>query len=295
MADLARNAGAEYALDSPVQDIKVEKDRVRIDVSRSGEKLTFEARAAVIASGFNPEMTEKLGLGSFGDFVVGAQAEVETAGIEEIEVYFGQKIAPGFFAWLVPLSAHTARAGLLSRKNTGAYLKKFIASLLAEGKITSAEAGLSYGGIPLKPPRRTCGRRIIAVGDAAGQVKPTTGGGIYYGLLCADIAADTLFQALEADDLSARSLSRYEEEWKRRLGRELKIGRWSRKLFERLSDDRIDRIFDTIKNNAIDEALLGASELSFDWHGKAVLRLLGHRAVSRAMKVIRVPFRFRED
>ncbi|GAI10492.1 unnamed protein product, partial [marine sediment metagenome] len=41
------------------------------------------------------------------------------------------------------------------------------------------------------------------VGDAAGQVKPTTGGGIYYGLLCADIAANNLHRALENDDLSA--------------------------------------------------------------------------------------------
>ena len=84
----------------------------------------------------------------------------------------------------------------------------------------------------------------MVVGDAAGQVKPTSGGGIYYGLLCADIAADTLHRALQEGDFSAGMLSRYERKWKKRLGRELKIGYWARRMFERLSDGQIDRIFD---------------------------------------------------
>ncbi|MFC1990959.1 NAD(P)/FAD-dependent oxidoreductase [Chloroflexota bacterium] len=135
----------------------------------------------------------------------------------------------------------------------------------------------------------------MVVGDAAGQVKPTSGGGIYYGLLCADIAADTLHQALEDDDLSARRLVRYERGWKRILGRELKIGYWSRKLFERLSDKQIDRIFDIVKANGIDEAMLSAKDLSFDWHGRAVLKLLRHTVVSRAINVVKIPFRADAD
>ncbi|MEE9173415.1 MAG: NAD(P)/FAD-dependent oxidoreductase, partial [Thermoplasmata archaeon] len=80
------------------------------------------------------------------------------------------------------------------------------------------------------------------VGDAAGQVKPTTGGGIYYGLLCAEIAADTLNGALAGNDLSAENLAEYERRWKKKLGRELRVGYWARKLYERLSDGQIDRI-----------------------------------------------------
>jgi len=168
-------------------------------------------------------------------------------------------------------------------------------SLLAQGKIVSSEARMSYGGIPLKPLARTCSERLIVVGDAAGQVKPTTGGGIYYGLLCADIAANTLHQALEADDLSAKNLAKYERGWRRRLGRELKIGYWARKLFERLSDRQIDRIFDMVKANGIDEALLKAKDLSFDWHSQAILRLIGYKVVSKAIEVIKIPSKFGKD
>jgi len=120
---------------------------------------------------------------------------------------------------------------------------------------------------------------LMVVGDAAGQAKPTTGGGVYYGLLCADIAANTLKMALKADDLSAKSLSRYERGWKKKIGRELRVGYWSRKLYERLTDRQVDRIFDIMKSSGIDRALLEAKELSFDWHSDILLRLLGYRAV----------------
>ncbi len=165
-----------------------------------------------------------------------------------------------------------------------------MSSLLAQGKIVSVEAELSYRGIPLKPLARTYGERFLVVGDAAGQVKPTTGGGIYYGLLCADMAANNFHRALKSNDLSAKSLASYDRGWRRKLGQELRIGYWARKFYEHLSDRQIDRIFDIIKSEGIDEALLKAGDLSFDWHGTVVLRLLGHRAVSKAIEAMKIPF-----
>ena len=290
MASRAQDKGADYLIDSFVADLEIRDSQIRVGVAHQGEGLNLEARAVIIATGFGSKLAAKLGLGKVSDFVMGAQTEVETIGIGEVEVYFGQEIAPGFFAWLVPTSSQVARLGLLSRHSPQLYLKKLMSSLLAQGKIVSAEGELSYGGIPLKPLPRTYSERVMVVGDAAGQVKPTTGGGIYYGLLCADIAANTLHQALGSNDLSARSLADYERKWKRKLGRELKIGYWARKFYERLSDQRIDRLFDIIKSDGIDEALLKADDLSFDWHSEAVLRLIGHRAVSKALGVMKIPF-----
>jgi flavin-dependent dehydrogenase len=100
-----------------------------------------------------------------------------------------------------------------------------------------------------------------------------------------------LHRALDDNDLSAKNLASYEREWKKKLGRDLKIGYYARKLYEHLSDTRINRIFDIIKSNGIDEALLKADDLSFDWHGEVILRLLGHRVLSEAVKVMKIPFR----
>jgi len=291
IANRAQGKGAQYVLNSPVRDIEVGDDGVRVKVARQGEKSNFETRAVVIAAGFGSRLAEGLGLGKIGDFIMGVQAEVETIGVDEIEVYFGQEVAPGFFAWLVPTSTPKALVGLLSRRSPGLYLRKLISSLLAQGKIVSDEAELSHRGISLKPLAKTYGRRLVVVGDAAGQVKPTTGGGIYYGLLCADIAANNLHRALENDDLSARNLASYEREWKKKLRRELKIGYYARKFYEHLSDRQVDRIFAIIKSNGIDEALLKADDLSFDWHGEVILRLLGHRVLSKTIEVMKIPLR----
>jgi len=290
MAGRAQDKGAEYVLNSPVRNIEIGGDRVRVEVARQGERSNFEARAAVIATGSGSRLVEGLGLGKISRFVMGAQAEVETVGIDEVEVYFGQKIAPGFFAWLVPTSPPRALVGLLSHRSPRLYLERLMSSLLAQGKIVSTEDELSYGGIPLKPLSRTCGERLLVVGGAAGQVKPITGGGIYYGLLCADLAADNLHRALETNSLSARSLANYEREWKRKIARELKMGYWVRRFYGHLSDRQIDKIFDIIKSNGIDDVLLKADDLSFDWHGEAMVRLLGRGAIAKVIKVMRLPY-----
>jgi geranylgeranyl reductase family protein len=289
LAKRAQTRGAWYLLDSRVSTIEVGIDGVTVDVDGYEGVNRFESRVAVIATGFSSRLSEELGLGRVGDFVLGVQATVPTAQVSEVEVYFGREIAPAFFAWLVPVSSGVALAGLLSRRNPGLYLRRFLDFLAANGKVTSADVELRYGGIRLRPLAKTYGDRVVVVGTAAGQVKPTTGGGVYYGLLCADIAADNLHTALRSGDLSARSLASYERSWKRTLGRELRVGYWARKLFEHLQDSQVDQLFDIIRSNGIMETLLKADDLTFDSHGLAVLRMVGHTALSGAIKTMKIP------
>lgn len=283
MANRAIKKGAKYLPDRLASHLENKENRVEIEVFHHGEKTSIEARVAVIATGFGSKLTGRLGMGMAGDFVVGAQAEVATTGVSEVEVYLGKRIAPGFFGWLVPTSTLTARVGLLSRENPRGYLKQLMTSLREQGKLSTTEARINSGRIPLQPMSRTYGERVIVVGDAAGQVKPTSGGGIYFGLLCADIAAATLHRALQSDDLSSGNLAGYERRWRRRLGRELKTGYRARKLFERLSDRQIDRLFDIIKAHGIDKALLESDDISFDWHGRAIPMVLGRAVVARIL------------
>ncbi len=289
MAQRAQNAGAQYIFDSAVHDLRVTREGVELYCEKRGGPLS--ARSVVIASGYGARLVGKVGLGKVADFVAGAQAEVAVKDQDEVEVYFGQEVAPGFFGWLVPTSNGNARIGLLARHDPEKYLKKLLDSLASEGKIVPGDWKPGYGAIPLRPLRKTYGERVLAVGDAAGQVKPTTGGGIYYGMLCADIAANTLNIALHRNDLSAKSLSRYDREWKGKLGQELMVGYGARKLFERLSDQQIDRLFDIIERDHIDAALLEDQDVSFDWHSQAIMRLLRRAMVARIFGVIRLPFR----
>jgi len=293
LASRARSRGAEYMLGSPVRAIAVGDGSVRIEAVRQGERLELEARVAVIANGFGSRLTEDVGLGRVGDSVVGVQAEVEATGIDEIEVYFGQEIAPSFFAWLVPTLPGRALAGLLSRRDPGSYLRRLLSTLVAEGKIASTEVVLRYAGISLKPLPRTYSDRLLVVGTAAGQVKPTTGGGIYFGLLCADMAADTLHRALETNTFSAVDLAGYQYQWWRKLGSELKTGYRARRFYEHLNDWQINRLFDIIGLSGIDQALYRTDNLTFDWHGRVLSslpQLVGHGALSKVVGMIKAPF-----
>lgn len=290
MTERAQHAGADYNFNSRVKNVTIEKDRALVITSCEGKEYKTTAKSVVIAGGFTPGFIERLGLGAFRDFTIGVQVEVKTPGTDEVEGYFGD-VAPGFFGWIVPTTPSMARVGLMSREKPGLYLRKWLEQLASRDKIASADVKISYGGIPLKPLTRTYGERMIVVGDAAGQVKPTSGGGIYYGLLSAEIAAATLHQALADDDLSAKRLARYERGWRKKLGRELRTGYWARKLFERLSNRQIDRLFETVKAGGIDEALLKAEDLSFDWHGRTIVSLLKYQVVARTLNVMKLPFK----
>ncbi len=79
--------------------------------------------------------------------------------------------------------------------------------------------------------------------------------------------------------------------WKKKLGRELKVDYWARRLFERLDDRQIDRVFDIVKDYGIDKALLRAQDLSFDWHSQAILRLMGYGVLAKAVNVVKLPLR----
>jgi digeranylgeranylglycerophospholipid reductase len=268
MARKAQDAGAEYHLSSKVSDIAISDNQVVIEID---QRKTVSGKAVLLASGFGSKLPSKLGLGQIKKVITGVQTEVPTNGIDETEVYFSHKIAPGFFGWLVPVPDSRARVGLFAKEKPGEYLRKLLAQLVLEGKISSAEADFAYGGIPLKPLSRTYSDRVLVIGDAAGQVKPTTGGGIYYGLLCADFAAETIHQAFKKNDFSKKILSQYEKLWKEKLGRELKIDYFARMFYNRLSDKKIDRIFHVVRDNDIHESLLSSTYKSFDWHGELVL------------------------
>lgn len=287
MAARAQQQGAEFRLNTLVSNITVSEGRASLKL---GNGDNIEARAAVVAAGFAAKLAGIPASGKGRDFIMGAQAEVETAGIDEVEVYFGDAVAPGFFAWLAPSAPGKALVGLLSRRRPVYYLRKLLARLRSQGKIDSADVEMTHGGIPLQPLARTFGERVVVVGTAAGQIKPTTGGGIYYGLLCADIAAKHLGRGLKCGDLSAASLSRYQRDWQKLLGRELRIGYWARKLYEHLNDRQVDHMFDIIVSTGIDEAILKADDLSFDWHSKVVMMLLGDKAFARALMVMKIPF-----
>jgi digeranylgeranylglycerophospholipid reductase len=290
LSEQAMRQGAEYILGSHVSGITKKTDRMVIETGHERSKNMLESRVVVIASGFGSTLPEQAGCKPVGDFAMGVQAEVETNGVEEVEVFTGQCIAPGFFAWLVPTVSGRGLAGLIARNRTGYYMENFLTMLAEQGKIIAGSYEKRFTGLALNMLTRTSSERALVVGSAAGQVKPATGGGVYYGMICADIAADNLHRVLESDNLTAGSLASYDRQWKKVLGREIRLGHWGRNLYERLSDKRIDKIFDIIISSGIDKSLLGNDDIRFDSHGSVILKLIGHEALQKTFRAVKLPF-----
>ena len=281
-AHRAQAAGANYILGQRVLKVTPQTDGITV-VTEGG---SYRSRGLVLATGFGSPLTRQLGLGMVADHVTGAQAEVSTNGVSEIEVYLGQHVAPGFFSWLVPTAPGRALAGLLVRRQAQAHLAAFIAWHRREGKIAEVIREAPCWGIPLRPLRRTYRDHVLVVGDAAGQVKPTTGGGIYYSLLASEIASQTLSEALAVGDLSAAMLSRYQRRWKRVLSRELEIGYSARRLFEALNDRQISSLVRQASANGTGSELVNSPEVSFDWHGRTIGKVMGHPVLGGALSLI---------
>lgn len=284
-AGRAGAAGSEFLWGVRVTDVSLAEGAVRAAVTGARGETTIEGRVLVLASGFGGVLSQKLGLGKVGDFVMGAQVEVEAPGLEEVEVYFGSVVAPGFFAWLVPTTEGRALAGLLVRHDAGAYLARFASALADAGRVAAVPDQAGFGAIPLMPLSRTYRSRVVVVGDAAGQVKPTSGGGIYYGFLCAEKAVEAIQRSFCSNDFSEQAFAWYEREWQKRLSRELRIGRWARRSFEQLSDRQIDRVFQIVEARGLHRSLPEAEGFSFDWHGGLVLNVLKHLGIEGAMQM----------
>ena len=119
MAQRARTAGAEYLAGSTVQSVEYGRDNVSIKFNRDGKKYAISSRSVVMAGGFVPKRNLiPAGPGNF-DYAVGVQADVDTNGIDETEVYLGCQIAPGFFGWLVPVTAGKGIVGLMCPPQSG--------------------------------------------------------------------------------------------------------------------------------------------------------------------------------
>ena len=274
LASSSRRAGAELRSGARVRAIAVGAAGVSIGVE-GGDGV--EARACIIACGANYRFNRQLGLGVPRTFVQSAQLEQPLDGLDRVEVHLGREVAPGGFAWLVPLERDGrphARLGLMCDTRALARFRQFAVRMRERFGAAGDWPDPRLKVLPLGPVSRTYGTRLLAVGDAAGLVKPTTGGGIYYSLISGRIAAETLDEALAADDLRDARLRRYETEWRARLGADIRIGLAFRTLASRLNDRAIDAVVELARVDGIVPLLRETAD--FNWHRQSALALLKH-------------------
>ena len=281
-AHRAQAAGARYLLGQRVVRVKRDAEGVTVVTAQGNHR----ARALVLAAGFGSHLPQQLGFGTVPDYVAGVQAMVESRGLDQVEVQLGSQVAPGFFSWFVPTSPGRALVGLLARRRPQEFLNRLIEKEKSQGRIIRVVTPPASWGVPLRPLKRTYGDRVVVVGDSAGQVKPATGGGIFYSLIAGEIAANVVSAGLESGDLSARHLREYQIQWKDLLAQELEVGYSARRLFECLTDKQIGTLVRQAVSAGIPADLSNAEDFSFDWHSHTIHRVMGHPALGGALRLI---------
>ena len=162
-------------------------------------------------------------------FYPGAQYVINRAPEDDfVELH----VNPPFFIWLIPETEETTRIGYIGPDPIHE-LTRFIERKEIKGEIIDKQAGvISLGN------GRISTKKVALLGDAACQVKPLTGGGIFYSMKAAEIAVEHL-----------DNLVQYEKEWKENYGREISVGLKLRKIYENLSDKNLERVFKIFKEN----------------------------------------------
>ena len=233
---LSLDAGADILLKTSFNGL----EKGKIQVISNGEKKKIHADIIIGADGIQSSVGRSAGLPRCEKFISGIQFEAPY--IEKdpdfVEIFTGSEIAPGFFAWAVPFNG-TARIGLA--KNPGIpeakiYLEKLLKHPVVASRYRGSRTEHVVGGIPFGPPKKTVTDNVLIVGDAAGQVKPTTGGGIYMGAVCAKIAGEVAAKTSRKEG----NLYEYEKRWRNAIGRELSIGMMIHKSLGKLSDEDLN-------------------------------------------------------
>lgn len=269
LAQRAVAAGAGLALGKKATALRCNEEGAAVCLEGESGGELVKARLCLAATGAANGLLQQAGLAQRQRWVLGARVEVDSNHLECIEIHFGRQNAPAGFAWVVPTGNGKARVGMLGPRCSAAQLRRFIGSDALADKVSMNGDKIQCRPIPLGPCRPSFGTSIMAIGDAAGQVKTTTGGGVYYGLLGAQAAVETADEAFRKGDFSARFLSRYERRWMKRIGGEQRVGMAFRKIGSALPDRQIDALFRLLKVTGMSRALSAGAQ--FDWHAGRTL------------------------
>jgi len=285
IADQAKQAGAIFHVGSTVQSLRIENNYVK-GVSLQDNTIV-PAKITIDAEGISSRIlrqTKLAGLDRKG-IVYAIETEIDQVHDVEphaVEVYMGSS-APGFYAWLIPRTDGTAKIGIATNQgNPQIYLKNLMTKHpIAKKQVKNAKIlKTAYHAIPLSGPiSRAYNNGFLAVGDVASQVKPTTGGGVIFGLTCGKIAADVVKSALGLDDVSAKTLSAYQKRCDAVLKFDVTFMLRIRRFLNSLSDERWDSVLRFCNRFGMSEALSDVEEI--DYQG----RMMMHIAAKPAMIV----------
>lgn len=201
-----------------------------------------------------------------------AKYELEADWIDDssFHVFFDQRYFPGFFGWIISSGKKRAKIGAAGRGINPFYSLEYL--LLGKEYTPIKKIGSPiYVGGPSYPFSEG---KIVKVGESAGQVKPTTAGGISLAVASSVIAARWIAETIDSSNIML--LQNYQKDWIRMFGREMRLMLSTRKFFESLSNSDLNKFFSVAVERGMDKYIGNAD---FDFHISTVIRRIGIRNI----------------
>jgi len=252
LAGMAVKSGAKIVLGAEV--IDVGRNSVVIKDKKGIRRI--KAEIIIGADGPNSIVAKKINKIKRRNYI-GLQARVR-GNFEDNKyiTYFGG-ICPGFFAWIVPESRSIARIGLACKRDVRGCFNKFLRKLKMNNKdIIDKQGGL----IPIYDGKIDVQKgNMYLVGDSAGQVKATTGGGLVFGLKAAKILADCIINGKNYSKML------------RRMNKELYMHLMIRRMLNKFNDRDFSYLIKLVKGKKVQNVL---KESSREYPSKLMFKLL---------------------
>jgi digeranylgeranylglycerophospholipid reductase len=274
----SKEQGAQVLLDNNV--LSAQKIEEHIEIS-SSKKFEVKSKLLIGADGPYSKIRDRFILPEPKEFLRGIGAEITNINLNPdfVEIFVGEKIAPGFFAWIIPINRNgtKARIGLCISQNIKESPKFYFQNFLKNENTTQFFNNIKIvkyigGVIPLGVLKKTYTSNVLVAGDAAAQVKPTSGGGIYTGLLSANHCVKVALEALQKNNFSSQFLKKYHKLWYAEIGKELFLGMKFRRIFKNLSDNQMNKYIKKFKNPKIIDIISEYGDI--DYPSKLVPHLL---------------------
>ena len=252
LAQLALDSGAELFLNHRVE--KVDSAEGVITLKNNETKISAEV--VVGADGHSSIVSDAFNLPAESFQAAQYLIDVGEKRFQKdyVHLYVDSRVSPGFL-WAIPLSESTARVGLFADANYQ-QLTVILNELLTKRSELKGATILKkyYGVIPkYNPQKKLVKDKVILLGDAASQVKPTTGGGLIMGFSCAEIASRAAINALETENTEL--LMNYSKEYHDKFKNELKVQLMVHKIFKSLSDSELEYMFRKLKQEGAEQVI----------------------------------------
>ena len=278
MINYSVEEGADIFLENKVTSVKKNGNHIELKTSQNND---IKCKLLIGADGTYSKTRECFNLPKPKEILNGIGAELTNTNLDPdfVELFVGKNIAPGFFAWIIPTNENgtEARIGLCTVQNSAHPPKYYLSNLFKSKNLSpylkDAKITQNIGGsIPIGTLKKTYSSNVLLVGDSAAQVKPTSGGGIYTGLLCATHCSSVAIESLNENDFSSNFLKKYHKLWMADIGRELNLGMKFRNISKNLTDKQMDKYIEKFQNSEITEIITKYGDI--DYPSKLVKPLL---------------------